>query len=323
MGGKAFSHGPNPLYTPRIPQALYTALLEKYRSLLSTFYIDVASPLDAPGKDSHGDIDLLVSSPINPITTKALVEALNAISTVSSGGTTSFAVPYPGSPTDYIQLDVHTCPPSTFRWELFTNSHGDLWNILGTSVRAFGLTANNIGFYLRIQEIEKLDRKKSMVFLTADPDSVLEFLGLDVERYWRPFESVDELCMYATSMRFFRRKTYIRDVLKANDRKRMGQRPLYRRFVDEWLPQRPGLGEEGVDETVTRESVLEEALERYGARKVYEEMARVWREERAELERRQEGKEARREMVKEEMDYADAWIEASRRGTIVNEGVKV
>ncbi|MCJ1246808.1 hypothetical protein MMC30_004017 [Trapelia coarctata] len=306
-----------------MPAAVYSVLLDKYISLLSTFYTDVASPLDVPEKDSHGDIDLLVSNPIHPITTQALASALNAVSTISGGGTTSFAVPYPDFPDNYIQLDIHKCPPSTFRWELFTNSHGDLWNILGTSVRAFGLTANNVGFYLRIAEIEKLDRKKSMVFLTSDPDDVLQFLGLDGERYWKPFGTVEELCVYATRMRFFRRKTYLREILKANDRKRMGQRPLYRMFVGEWLPQRPGVGEEGVDEMVTRESVLEEALERYGVRKVYEGMLRTWREERAELERKQEGREVRREIVKEEMAYADAWIEASRRGTIVQEGVGV
>ena len=324
MGGKAFNHGPNPLNTPRMPHALYTVLLDKYLALLSTFYTDVASPLDVPEKETHGDIDLLVSNPINlinPINTQVLAKGLNAVSTVSNGCTTSFAVPYPDSLDTYVQLDVHKCSPSSFRWELFTNSHGDLWNILGTSARAFGLTANNVGFYLRIPEIDKLDRKKSMVFLTSDPDSVLQFLGLDVERYWRPFESVHELYLYATSTRFFRRKTYIRDVLKANDRKRMRQRPLYMRFVDEWLPQRPGLGEEGVDERVTRESVLEEALQRYGARGMYEEMLRVWREERTVLERKQEGREARREILKEEMAYAEAWIEASRMRTVVDKGV--
>lgn len=181
-------------------------------------------------------------------------------------------------------------------------------------MRAFGLTANNVGFYLRIAEIEKLDRKKSMVFLTADPDDVLEFLGLDAERYWRAFESEEELCEYVTKMRFFRRGAYVREGLKANDRKRMGQRPLYRRFVDEWLPGRPGVGKGDVDPAETRESVLEEVLERYGRRGVYEEMVRTWREERAELERKLEGREARREGVKAEMAYADAWIEASRTG---------
>lgn len=314
MGGKAFSHGPNPLSTPRIPSALYTTLLQKYITLLSTFYTDVASPLDAPEKDSHGDLDLLVSNPIHPITAESLSRVLNAEATISAKPTTSFAVPYPDFQDTYIQLDIHLCPPSTFRWELFTNSHGDLWNILGTSVRAFGLTANNIGFYLRIAEIEKLDRKKSMVFLTSDPDDVLEYLGLDVERYWRAFESEEELCEYVTGMRFFRRGAYVKEGLKANDRKRMGQRPLYKRFVDEWLPGRPGVGEVDADASVTRESVLEEALERYGRRGVYEEMLRTWREERAELERKLEGREVRREGVKAEMAYADAWIEASRRG---------
>ena len=314
MGGKAFSHGSNPLSTPRIPKAIYTLLRDEYVNILSRLYSSVASPLDAPGKDLYGDIDILVSNPLRQLTTQALANALNAKASVTTPGspTTSFAVTYPGSEDDYVQVDVHECTSKNFQWELFTASHGDLWNIIGTSIRVFGLTANNVGLYLRIQAIEDFDRKRSMVFLTSSPDSVLEFLGLDVESYWKPFATVEELFLYAASMRLFKRERYVREILKANDRKRIAQRPLYRLFVDEWLPKRADLGSEGRELIATRQTVMDEALERYGKRREYEEMLQVWCEERAELNAKQWAKDSRRADAKREIEYAEAWIEASK-----------
>ena len=285
--------------------------------MLSTFYAQVASPIDAPGKKSFGDIDILVSTPLSNETTPATLSvALNAKDTVKSGGSRSYAVPYPGSTHDFVQLDITVCPPHKFAWELFTHSHGDLWNLLGTSIRPFGLTANDVGLHLRIREIEDVDRKKSLLLLTSDPASVLEFLGLDGERYWRPFETIDELYGYATGMRLFRRDTYIREILKANDRKRMVQRPLYRDFVDEWLPKRPQLGI-GVEwSSSLRLNMLEEALDVYGKRNEYHERLETWRKNVAELQTKKEASDLRRAGIKEEIEYADAWIETSTRSLV-------
>ncbi|KAL9109377.1 MAG: hypothetical protein Q9187_008176 [Circinaria calcarea] len=292
-----------------MPLSVYQPLREKYIALLSTLYTQVASPIDAPEKKSHGDIDILVSIPLSTDPSPAsLCVALDATDTVKNGGSRSYAVPYPGSASDHVQLDVSVCPAHKFRWELFTHSHGDLWNLLGTSIRPFGLTANDQGLHLRIREIEDVDRKKSLLHLTSDPGSVLEFLGLDPERYWRPFGTVDELYRYAAGMRLFRRDTYLRETLKANDRKRMVQRPLYRDFVAEWLPQRPELGV-GVEWNPSlRVNVLEEALEVYGKRDEYHEKIETWRKNLAEMQTKQEANNLRRARIKEEIEYADAWI---------------
>ncbi|MCJ1401806.1 hypothetical protein MMC11_005023 [Xylographa trunciseda] len=318
MGGKAFSHPPHSLSTPRIPHAIYVLLRDKYICFLSTFYHKVASPIEVPEKASHGDIDILVSEPCSTTTIQSITQALDAKTSISTSGSpsTSFAVPFPDRPNEYVQLDIHVCPTSTFTWELFTTSHGDLWNLLGTSLRPFGLTANNVGLNLRIAEIERLDRRRSMLFLTSDPTSVLDLLGLNVQKYWSQFATVDELYEYAISMRFFRKKSYVREGLKSNDRKRMGKRPLYQQFVDEWLPRHADDNEQSEVVGLTRETVLEEVLDTYGKKADYEEVLQIWRKERADLETRQQIKEQRRAEVTAEISYANAWIEESRIGGI-------
>ena len=238
--------------------------------------------------------------------------ALNAHARLTGvpGAQYSFAVPYPGSPKDYVQVDVHILSSlSALQWQLFTNNHGDIWNLLGSSLRPFGLTANGVGFHVRIPEIEEIDRKKSMVFLTSDPSAVLKFLGLDGERYWRSFETLEEMYGYVKGMRFFRRDSYIRETLKPNDRKRVKQRPMYRKFVEEWLPRQPeGLVREWNEDM--RVEALEEALRVFDKYAEKEKMTQDWRRERTQLRMKQDINERRKRKARKEMEYADAWIEA-------------
>lgn len=98
----------------------------------------------------------------------------------------------------YIQVDIHICPDyRTFRWEYFHNAHGDLWNILGSTIRRFGLTVNNNGMFIRIPDIEFHDKKKSMIFLTEEPAVILAFLGLDGSKWFKGFDSREDMFEYA------------------------------------------------------------------------------------------------------------------------------
>lgn len=110
---------------------------------------------------------------------------------------------------------------------------------------------------------------------------------------------------------------------KANDRKRLAQRAVYREFVQDWLPKRErrsGTLAEGGDEYAekwisveekaeARARVLRESLERFEKVAVYKEVLENWRAERKVLEEKKEGSAGRREAIKREMEYAEAWLE--------------
>ncbi|KAI1174591.1 hypothetical protein F4777DRAFT_375430 [Nemania sp. FL0916] len=170
----------------------------------------------------------------------------------------------------HIQVDVHVCSTLMhMQWMLFKTAHGDLWNLLGSMIRPLGLTIDEVGLYLRIPEIEKADKKKAKVLLTKDPGAILTFLGLkfDSKEWEKPFASEADLFEYAASCRLFSVKTentyddgngkgdgdddkddqkvamttntagtIDRRKLKSNDRKRMNGRPLFRRWIDEFIP---------------------------------------------------------------------------------------
>ena len=311
MGGKAFTSGPSPLSTPRLPKELYLHLRDHYHHLLRDLYRRVASPIEAPEKSSYGDIDILVAEPLKELPTREALSAhLQAVRSFvnHSSHTTSFAVPYPECADRYVQIDVQLCLEDTFEWHMFHHSHGDLWNLLGTTIRPFGLTANDKGMHLRIREIEPLDKKKSLLFLTKEPQDVVRFLGLDLAQYEAAFDSIEALYQFVTSCRFFNPTNYPKNGLKANDKKRMAQRGVYRKFVEDWIPRRYGVESGQPLALPTREEVAEEALNRFGKLAEHEARLGDWRKERKDLLIKQITRTDRKRAWAEVGEYADAWM---------------
>lgn len=148
------------------------------------------------------------------------------------------------------------------------------------------------------------------MFLTDDPAATLGFLGLDAGPYGAgEFASEAALFGYLAGGRFMRRGAYERVGLRANDRKRVGKREMYRRFVEEWvLGWEGGAEEEEEGVGLTREEVLEEALERFGKRGEYVERVERWEAERRRLGEKREGREERKAQALADEEYADAWV---------------
>lgn len=112
--------------------------------------------------------------------------------------------------------------------------------MIGQTIRPLGLTADEFGLFIRIPEIENQDRKKARVFLTSDPTAVLDFLGLSQRNGERekPFKSVNDLFEYAASCKWFMLwpKDQEVDEEKASDRSRVKNRPVFKRWADEFIP---------------------------------------------------------------------------------------
>lgn len=174
MGGQLFavpgSGGQPALNVPRIPTHQYNELKAKYHAIISEYYEKISTLVEAPGKEDHGDIDIMVAGPKMGITPEDLASRLQAVRKHRNGPTCSFAVPLSKSENTYLQLDINLCHDGQFEWEYFMNSYGDLWQILGILLRTLGLTANDHGLNLRVKEIESRSRKASKVTLSKDPD---------------------------------------------------------------------------------------------------------------------------------------------------------
>jgi hypothetical protein len=114
-----------------------------------------------------------------------------------------------------------------------------------TRVCAFSLTCGSIAVCLRIPDIEQSDRKRAKLALTRDPVQVLHFLGMAVADAWeKPFDTVDALFDYAATCRFLplrdpgdAEEQQPRTVAAKNDRRRVHKRPVFRRWLLEFVPR--------------------------------------------------------------------------------------
>ncbi|KAI8667758.1 hypothetical protein NCS55_00798600 [Fusarium keratoplasticum] len=172
----------------------------------------------------------------------------------------------------HIQVDVQVFDSSSrLHYMLFHHAHGDIWQLLGNVIKPYGLTVDDKGLWLRIPEIEDADRKRSKVWLTGDPDEILDFLGLPYTRYWAgPFRDLYQMYEYVANCVTFwvPSANETESALRANDRRRMKQRPAYRKWVEEFKPLCRAQGRFS-DEPMTRDQVRGRAFARFNVRQTY------------------------------------------------------
>ncbi|KAL1632573.1 hypothetical protein SLS56_003472 [Neofusicoccum ribis] len=319
MGGHAFAS--DGLETPRIPTQLYDRLKKEYAAALAPFYNETAYAEEIPGKPDHGDIDILVQGPHETTTPERVASALSAKAFKNNGAVTNYAVPHPVTPDIYVQLDVQKIPPGLLPWQRFLASYGDLSQILGVVHRPLGLTSTDRGLHVRIPAIEPTNKKASMIHLSHDPSAVLNFLGLNPVP--AAITSEADVFAWVATGRFFDRYAVVpRDGQQRsenenhNDRARRAKRGMYRRFVDDWVPAHPAAGAECA---WSREGVLEEALDAFGQRSVYEERLAQHRE----LQREEALWRAIKEIVPRKGDSLALVIRGLKRWVSVDGGVLV
>lgn len=144
------------------------------------------------------------------------------------------------------------------------------------------------------------------MLLTRDPVELLHFLGLTVEGFWEePFGSVEALFDYVTTLRFFFVQAAPegdadgdadgagliggeegRKKLKANDRRRMKGRPVYRRWINEFIPGLRTQGkfvreDRGTSISQMRAAIREEAFAYFFVEAEYMGRLRDWQLKRA------------------------------------------
>ncbi|KAL1593803.1 hypothetical protein SLS60_010535 [Paraconiothyrium brasiliense] len=283
MGGQAFAHivTDKPINIPRLSPDTYRQVAADVKSKLETLFHHVTIPRDAPEKIDFGDIDFLVEGIRDPKNNSdiwvSVKEVLGAVLFVSPH---HFGIRHPSVPDAYVQVDVELSPGNgaeNFEWTKFMKSDSDLLQIVGVIHRSLGITCTDKGMHVRIEEVESYNRKKSMLFLTRDPIQAMQFYGYDKAKYHQGFDSEVELFDWATNGRYFHWELYEDRDENSNDRTRLNKRPMFRRFVLEYMPS---CGKGTTSRTLTenrdpdaaipsRQEVLQEALRMFGKHEEY------------------------------------------------------
>ncbi|GKU11725.1 unnamed protein product [Fusarium langsethiae] len=179
----------------------------------------------------------------------------------------------------FIQVDVRYCDTiKQAKYLRFHHAHSDMWQILGSVIRPFGLTMDNVGLWIRIPEIERIDKKRAKILLTSVPNHILEFIGVSSTEYWRPFPDVETMFRYISKCHmFYLPSDYVveEEIIsaKSNDRQRLAKRPIYGKWVHEFKPlcHSQGLFSKAL---TTREDVKNKAFETFKIETEYHQRLR-------------------------------------------------
>ncbi|CAK1366032.1 hypothetical protein CB0940_09529 [Cercospora beticola] len=288
----AVAQGQPTLRTPRMTPETYERLKTIYLQRLAEFFPNcrVTQLREAPGKADYGDIDFIVASD-GPLDATQLATALGAAGFLSYGGLHMLAVALDGekhteppirytnvhsnkgrqaspiqSELEYAQIDIDLIEPALFDWHAFYASYGDLSGLLGQIVHNLGFTVSDRGLFLRLKELEDAKAKASefhlrvtdrqgLLFLSNDPDHVMQFLGLNVAQYHSTFDSVDEFYAWLATCRLLT-PDYVGNLQykrkdTSNQRQKEHKRSMITSFFKDYLPLHMELEVSDLDDSAT------------------------------------------------------------------------
>ena len=296
MGGSFWSK--DGLNTPRMPPDVYYRMLNHVKKQVRPLFLQVEHAVDAPEKPDFGDLDLLALHKPN-LTADKKSKLLEHVAKelkahrieFTAVGLYMLALPWLDKesnpvPDKFVQLDLRIWEDKIdLDWSLFIQCNGDMINILAALIKHKGLTITDRALNVRIPETEKANKKAARVELTRDPKTVIEYLGLNVDRFFKPFETRDQLMTYMAGCRFhnptcINRIAYEKDPEKSTeqgqglndavkttlndyDRERLETRPMFAYWYQDFMPKHRDMPI-GSAAHLTREETLEDVFQFFG-----------------------------------------------------------
>lgn len=224
MGGNALKYAKTERKNPTEYNRIKTRVLE----LLKT-HIFCDAVIEAPEKDSFGDLDILYISESSIIMQDLIKELFNPIEIVKIGNVISF---------DYEIFQIDMIKASSiinFESKQFYYAYGDLGCILGKLVNFYKLKFGDNGLWIDIEKTidgEDLGINSHIgkeIILTHKPLQICEFLDLNYSTWLSGFTTQIQMFEWICSSKYFIKEIYQID--NGNDKKRMESRKIYINFM--------------------------------------------------------------------------------------------
>lgn len=225
MGGNALKH-----CTRRYDADEYHEVARRLGNHLASTLGVLSGVIPAyKNKGSFGDVDILVMSDrLHPNWKQALIASLGLKDDeyVSNGDV--FTVKF-----EEIQADLICTPEDHFNASLFYFGYNDLGNLLGRLFHSQGVKLGHKGLYLVVRPREnQLEHVIGEIFLTDDPKTILEILGLDVREYGK-FEDIEDIFKFVAGSKYFHPDIFLLENRNCESRVRDRKRKTYNLFL-EW-----------------------------------------------------------------------------------------
>lgn len=227
MGGNALKHAK----TERKNVVDYTRIKSYIIDKLSE-YLKCASLIEAPEKESFGDLDVLYMYDASIGVNELITRLFNPVEIVRNGNVTSF---------DYenFQIDlIKSNDEQDFNAKMFYYGYGDLGCLLGKMINFYKLKFGDRGLTIvigdRIDGIS-LDINSNIgkeIILTSDPSEICNFFGLNYDLWKFGFNTRIQIFEWIASSKYFIKGIF--NIENVADRKRMQCRKVYIGFM-KWL----------------------------------------------------------------------------------------
>ena len=249
MGGNALktitTTRKSPVDYEKIKDYVLRVLCEK----LSNTGIQWCVPHEAPGKDSYGDLDVLLTRQSEFDIREWILATFKPDEIVSNGGVYSFNIgneegqhiarDFQGDGNQAsgsslardFQVDFITTPAENFAVHHFFLSWGDCGMLVGQIAHAAGLRFGQQGLFIGISDRPGMSDD---LILSKDPRKICEFLGLDFDRWYNRFVSEPDIFAWLCESPFMRN-------IKLDRSRRC--REMYLRFGEFVKTQRAALDE--------------------------------------------------------------------------------
>jgi hypothetical protein len=239
MGGNALKTVQTIRKSPEDYEKIKAYVLRVLCEKLADKGIQWCVPYEAPGKDSFGDLDVLLTRQSEFDIREWILATFKPDEIVSNGGVYSFNIPgcehELGVASDFMcecqhgqsaftlardfQIDFITTSPENFAVHHFFLSWGDCGMLVGQIAHAAGLrfgadssaSPNTNRYTVRFGQqglFTSISDRPGMsddLILSKDPRKICEFLGLDFDRWYNRFEEELEIFAWLCESPFMRK----------------------------------------------------------------------------------------------------------------------
>lgn len=221
MGGNALKN----TYTRRYEREEFEIINKELKDKLLKYFKHVDPTIYYSEKQNFGDADFLClkDNNINIDTLKKfIINTFNSNEIFVNSNCVSF---------DYkeLQVDLILTKKDNYDTSLIYYSFNDLGNLIGKIAHKFHLKwgFDGLRFVYRLN-----DKKLGEIDVTKDYKKALSFLGFDVERYDKGFETLEDIFEYVISSKYFNPWLFDLEKLNRINRERDKKRNTYSKFLE-------------------------------------------------------------------------------------------
>lgn len=194
MGGNAIKT----VEITRFDMDVYTDTKVLIGGILRDSGFDIDFLYEVPNKTDFGDLDILYT-PCDKNVLDIVKEKFNPVEYHINGGVLSFAYQLGEK---YYQIDL--IEAHNIESYKFYMSYGDVGNIIGKMLKAYGLHLGTQGLFVK----PIIGGCAKQIVLSDDPERICEFLGVEYVR-WHFFETDVEIYDWLISIKYFNSSVFV------------------------------------------------------------------------------------------------------------------